>query len=362
MHERNRGAARARAGLLVDRRGAGFDHHGQRRGAVVDAVADVVQTLAPLLEVLGDRRIGGGCRRQLDVGIGHLDEGFLDPIGINDLAVVNFRAERLSVVGDCRFEIMNGDGDVVDFGELHDPSVGRRAGRLPPGAVGCHHRRGAQWNTHSVDLTPEQLERAEFATSDTGFEPDAVRELLRRAADRIRTLERDGVKSVSGSVGAVLEQAVKSGEELVASATTDAEAVRAAAEVDAARIASDAAAVAAKAIAEGEHSAAELVEAAESQSAEITANAEKEARGRSAQVINEAQQRLDRLLAAERDVHDRLQTAMADIQDSVTRVGVNQGAELALTVEDPASDLPWADESAATSPESSTNTDHRTVA
>jgi DivIVA domain-containing protein len=197
-----------------------------------------------------------------------------------------------------------------------------------------------------VDVTPEELERAEFDTADEGFDPEAVRELLRKAAARMRALEREGVKSVSESVSAVLDQAVKSGEELVASATKDADAVRAAAEADAERIAGDAAAVAAKSIADGEKTAAERIEEAEKHVEEILATAEKNARERSTQVINEAQQRLDRLLAAERDVHDRLQAAMTDIQASVSRVGVSQAAELALTVEDPNSDVAWADDAA----------------
>ena len=45
---------------LVDRRAAGGDDGGQRLGAVVDAVADVVQALAPLLERLGHGRVGRG--------------------------------------------------------------------------------------------------------------------------------------------------------------------------------------------------------------------------------------------------------------------------------------------------------------
>ena len=53
-------------------------------------------------------------------------------------------------------------------------------------------------------------------------------------------------------------------------------------------------------------------------------------------------------LAAERDVHDRLQAAMSDIQTSVSRVGVSQEAELALTVEDPrptpVDETRWADD------------------
>ena len=197
-----------------------------------------------------------------------------------------------------------------------------------------------------MDVTPEDLEQAEFATAEEGFDPEAVRELLRKAAARMRAHEREGVKSVSESVSAVLDQAVKSGEELVASAEKDADAVRASAEGEAARIAKDAAEVAAKTIAEGEKASAEIIEAADKQVEEILAAAEKNARERSTQVINEAQQRLDRLLAAERDVHDRLQAAMTDIQASVSRVGVSQSAELALTVEDPNSDVSWADDAA----------------
>jgi hypothetical protein len=52
------------------------------------------------------------------------------------------------------------------------------------------------------------------------------------------------------------------------------------------------------------------------------------------------------LLAAERDVHDRLHAAMTDIQASVSRVGVSQSAELALTVEDPNAEVNWADDAA----------------
>ncbi len=40
-----------------------------------------------------------------------------------------------------------------------------------------------------MELTPEDLERAEFGSTDSGFDPDAVRELLRKAAERIRELD-----------------------------------------------------------------------------------------------------------------------------------------------------------------------------
>ena len=152
-----------------------------------------------------------------------------------------------------------------------------------------------------MEVTPEALERAEFDSTDAGFDPNAVRELLRKAADRIRALERDGVKNVSESVSAVLDQAVRSGEALMTAARNDADAVRS---------------------------------AADAQVDEILAAAENAARDRAAQVINEAQLRLDRLLEAKRDVHDRLQTTMSDIHEFVSRVGVNQPAEFALTAEE----------------------------
>jgi vacuolar-type H+-ATPase subunit H len=198
-----------------------------------------------------------------------------------------------------------------------------------------------------VDIDPEKLQLAEFdSLDDGGFDPEQVRETLRKAAERIRELERDGVRSVGDSVNAVLELATKTGEELVDKANSDADAIRAAAETDSGRIADDAAEVAAKHIADGEKLAAEKVEAAQGQVDKIVTDAETEARDRATTVINDAQRRLDDLLAAERNVHDRLQAAMTDIQASLTRVGVDQAAELLLTVEEPTEleGASWADD------------------
>jgi len=119
VHEGDGGAPGPGAGRGIDRGCAGFDHLRQRRGAVVDPVADMVETLAPLLEVLGDRRIGPGGGGQLDVAVGDLDEGLLHAVGVDDLAMMHLSAERLAVVGDCGFEIVDSNGDVIDFGELH---------------------------------------------------------------------------------------------------------------------------------------------------------------------------------------------------------------------------------------------------
>ena len=161
-----------------------------------------------------------------------------------------------------------------------------------------------------MDLTPEELERAEFAVTPDGYDPDEVRALLARAAERIRELES-------------------------ATATID--------------LTEDAAELAARRITEADRLAAGRLDYARQQVDEMLSAAETGARERATAVLSEAQRRLDRMLAAERDVHDRLKAAVADLSESVARVGVDQSAELALTVEEPlgdavtVDDAPWAD-------------------
>ena len=55
VDERHRGASAARPWRRVDRSGTRGNHVGERLGAVVDPVPDVVQALALALEELGDR-------------------------------------------------------------------------------------------------------------------------------------------------------------------------------------------------------------------------------------------------------------------------------------------------------------------
>jgi DivIVA domain-containing protein len=164
-----------------------------------------------------------------------------------------------------------------------------------------------------VDLTPEELERSEFDTTDQGFDPDQVRAVLTRAAERIRELEE------RSSVIDLTE---------------------------------DAAELAARRITEADQLAAGRIAYAKRQAEELLAAAEADALSRAGTVLSEAQRRLDRMLAAERDVHDRLKAAVADLSESVARVGVDQSEELALTIEDPVvdpvsvDDAPWADSAA----------------
>ena len=102
---------------LVDHPAAGVLDRLQRHGAVVDPVADVVQALALVGQVLGHRRVVADRGEQLDVGVGHLEQRLLDAVGLDPLAVVDRGAEDLGVPGDGRLEVVDRDGHVVDLGE-----------------------------------------------------------------------------------------------------------------------------------------------------------------------------------------------------------------------------------------------------
>lgn len=403
MHERHGGATGSGPGLRIDGGGTGCDHPSQGGDTIFYPVGHMVEALSATLEKPGDRRLRTRRGRELYVGLTDLDQGLFDTVGVDNLAMVDLRTERFAVVGDRRLQIVDCDGDVVDLDELH-----ARNGicSLHQSSTKASTKSSWLWDTASMELRPEDLEKVNFKmVDDGGIDPAEVEKLLQRAAERIRTLEQEGVRAVGGTVAEMLDQAVKSSEELTAKASADAgsiheaaeaakaeaqsereaakadaEEAREAAEADAEEaltsakadaeelvagtktqielqmadaksecesIIEEAAVVAAKQITDAELNAAEKIASAGTEAESLVRAAERNSIERSTRVINEAQQRLDRLLAAERDVHDRLQAAMSDIQTSVSRVGVDQGKELALTVEDPSPSLDearWADD------------------
>ena len=104
-------------GCFVDHAVAVLLHRVERGGDVVDAVADVVQPFALAREVLRHRRVVTYRREQLDVRVGDLQQRFFDAVLLDDLAVLDLTAVRGPVVVDRAFEVVDGDGDVVDLGE-----------------------------------------------------------------------------------------------------------------------------------------------------------------------------------------------------------------------------------------------------
>ena len=68
------------------------------------------------------RRIARGCE-QLHVGVCHLEERFLDPVGLDQLAVVDGAPEGVLVVRDRCLQVGDSDSDVIDLGELHGRMV-----------------------------------------------------------------------------------------------------------------------------------------------------------------------------------------------------------------------------------------------
>ena len=91
----------------------------QGLGAVVDPVADVVDAFAALLQEPGDRRIGSGSGRELDVGLSDPQQGFVDAVPFDDLTVVDLGTEGRPVVGDGRLQVVDRDGNVVYLGQQH---------------------------------------------------------------------------------------------------------------------------------------------------------------------------------------------------------------------------------------------------
>ena len=78
----------------------------ERGGAVGDAVADVVQALAPLLEALATGESWRGRREELDVALGDLQQRLLDAVGVARSRGARPRAERVAVVVDGGVEVV----------------------------------------------------------------------------------------------------------------------------------------------------------------------------------------------------------------------------------------------------------------
>src|ERR1700677_806385 len=107
----------------------------ERLGAVVDPVADVMEPLALVGQVLGHRGVVTGRREELDVAVGHLDQRLLDPVGVDALPVGDGRPEGVGVVGDGRLQVVDGDRHVIDLGQLgsgHAPCLLNKVIRSSP--------------------------------------------------------------------------------------------------------------------------------------------------------------------------------------------------------------------------------------
>ena len=164
-----------------------------------------------------------------------------------------------------------------------------------------------------MSIRPEELENADVTDVETTVD------LLARAAQRIRDLEQHGVRAVGGTVAEMLDQAIRSGDEIREKATNDATSMI----ENASRLQAEAESE--RAITANQ--AKETMDAALAEAACLR----DEARAHSTQVLAEAQARLDQLLAAERAFHDRLTQAMVDIGTVVGRNDFHESAELELT-------------------------------
>jgi DivIVA domain-containing protein len=86
-------------------------------------------------------------------------------------------------------------------------------------------------------LTPEDIERHQFATSKRGFDPDEVRRFLREVAEAQRQAsESPRFGRIGDEVAAVLESAHRSAAAIEDAAQAEADRVRAAADAYAAEV------------------------------------------------------------------------------------------------------------------------------
>ena len=102
---------------MVDCHATRRDDGRQRRGTVIDPIADVMQPFAPSVEVLGNRRISACGPGELNVRIGHLQERLFHTVALDDLTMMDGGPEGSGVVGDRGLKIVDGDGDMIDLGK-----------------------------------------------------------------------------------------------------------------------------------------------------------------------------------------------------------------------------------------------------
>ena len=118
MDERHGGSARSRTGSFVEHAEAlGLDRF-EGHGAVSHAITDVMNARAAAVgEPFGHGAVVTGRGEQLHVALRHLEQGLLDAITLDDLAMVDGGAEGVAVVVDGCTQIGHRDGDVIDLGE-----------------------------------------------------------------------------------------------------------------------------------------------------------------------------------------------------------------------------------------------------
>jgi mannose-6-phosphate isomerase-like protein (cupin superfamily) len=102
----------------MHRSGTGVDGPTKGCCAVVDPVGDVVDPLSPLVEKLEQRRVVLDRSHQLNVRIGHLEEGLLD--ATDDLSVDHLDTQGVDVPLNRGLQVPNRDTDMVNFGEVHN--------------------------------------------------------------------------------------------------------------------------------------------------------------------------------------------------------------------------------------------------
>ena len=127
MNERHGGAARTRAWHRINWCCTGSNHRRKCCGAISNAIANVMQPFAALVECFSNRRIGAGWGKQLDIAVSNFHEHFFDTVTLNHFTMIDGGAERTLVIVDGCRQIAHGNRNMVNFSKDHRRNLLNRA-------------------------------------------------------------------------------------------------------------------------------------------------------------------------------------------------------------------------------------------
>ena len=127
-------APSAHRGVLVQHADARLAQIGRGSLDVVDAEGHLLDPRAGAIEELGDGRLGGQGRQELQIRVADGQHGFADALLLVDLFMHHLQTEGPAIEGDGLVEVRNSDANVVDAGGLHGDMLSSRC-RRRDGAV-----------------------------------------------------------------------------------------------------------------------------------------------------------------------------------------------------------------------------------
>src|SRR5918992_6261252 len=118
-----------------------------------------MQSFTSPREELSDRRLGARCSEQLKVRIADREHRFFDPLIFDSLAMTDFEAPNIAVMGDSGVEIADRESDVLDPAQHEGRNPTDPVLRKFPAPIGAHFF----GKTRLKDLDVREVAVASFA-------------------------------------------------------------------------------------------------------------------------------------------------------------------------------------------------------